>query len=84
MAVPAHDERDFEFAKKYDLDVSISVLPNLPIDVMEEFQEYSDSTTPRLTIKLKENANQNLRSLSTLPKYWSEDGILINDLESLN
>jgi len=25
MAVPAHDERDFEFAKKYDLDITIVV-----------------------------------------------------------
>ena len=25
MAVPAHDERDFEFAKKYDLEISESV-----------------------------------------------------------
>jgi len=27
MAVPAHDERDFEFAKKYNLDIRQSVMP---------------------------------------------------------
>jgi leucyl-tRNA synthetase len=27
MAVPAHDERDFEFAKKYDLEIKQSVAP---------------------------------------------------------
>jgi leucyl-tRNA synthetase len=27
MSVPAHDERDYEFAKKYDIDVRIVILP---------------------------------------------------------
>lgn len=27
MAVPAHDERDFEFAKKYQLPITNSILP---------------------------------------------------------
>ena len=27
MSVPAHDERDYEFAKKYGLEVRIVVLP---------------------------------------------------------
>jgi leucyl-tRNA synthetase len=27
MAVPAHDERDFEFAKKYDLEIKQSIAP---------------------------------------------------------
>jgi len=25
MAVPAHDERDFEFAKKYELEITESI-----------------------------------------------------------
>jgi len=27
MAVPAHDERDFEFAKKYDIKITQSIAP---------------------------------------------------------
>ena len=27
MSVPAHDERDYEFAKKYDLDIRLVILP---------------------------------------------------------
>lgn len=31
MAVPAHDERDFEFAKKYSLEVRCVITPELPV-----------------------------------------------------
>ena len=30
MSVPAHDERDYEFAKQYGLDMRVVVLPRLP------------------------------------------------------
>jgi len=29
MAVPAHDERDYEFAKKYDIPIVQSIMPTL-------------------------------------------------------
>jgi leucyl-tRNA synthetase len=32
MAVPAHDERDFEFAKKYNLEIKNSIVPELDSD----------------------------------------------------
>ena len=37
MSVPAHDQRDFEFAKKYDLDIRVVIMPedeNLDINDM--------------------------------------------------
>jgi len=30
MAVPAHDQRDFEFAKKYNLPIKVVISPNFP------------------------------------------------------
>ncbi len=30
MAVPAHDQRDFEFARKYDLPIKMVICPNYP------------------------------------------------------
>ena len=37
MAVPAHDERDFEFAKKYNLEIKNSILP-----IDRSFQRYEE------------------------------------------
>lgn len=31
MAVPAHDDRDFAFAKKYSLEVRCVITPELPV-----------------------------------------------------
>jgi leucyl-tRNA synthetase len=36
MGVPAHDERDFEFAKKYDLKILPVVSPDAPSDIKDE------------------------------------------------
>ena len=40
MAVPAHDERDFEFAKKYGLKITTSVLSNDKDSLQNEFFTY--------------------------------------------
>ncbi len=39
MAVPAHDERDFEFAKKYDLDIEVVIQPEDEELVGSELEE---------------------------------------------
>ena len=40
MAVPAHDERDFEFAKKYDLPIIQSIESSTPFDGSSATTEY--------------------------------------------
>ena len=43
MAVPAHDQRDFEFARKYDLPIQIVIQPEdgaLPSELDQAFTEY--------------------------------------------
>jgi leucyl-tRNA synthetase len=36
MAVPAHDERDFEFAKKYGLKIKQSIKENITCEAWTE------------------------------------------------
>lgn len=40
MAVPAHDERDFDFAKKYGLEIKTSVLYNDKDSLKNKFFTY--------------------------------------------
>ena len=42
MAVPAHDERDFEFARKYNLNIKTSVIPEPDILDAQEPYLYTD------------------------------------------
>ncbi len=44
MAVPAHDERDFKFAKKYNLPIKLVIdNPNLHIDVSKMEEAYTET-----------------------------------------
>ncbi|KKW10863.1 MAG: Leucine-tRNA ligase [Parcubacteria group bacterium GW2011_GWA2_49_9] len=43
MAVPAHDERDFQFAKKFNLPVQCVIRPMLTADTPEELEERRES-----------------------------------------
>jgi len=45
MAVPAHDQRDFEFAKKYSLPIQVVIVPEVespPKEVNEAFEDYGE------------------------------------------
>lgn len=64
MAVPAHDERDFEFAKKYGLDIQVVYDPDV-------------SSHPEIN---KENLSENEIKLSVhdRSRVWPYDGIVVN------
>jgi leucyl-tRNA synthetase len=62
MAVPAHDERDFEFAKKFGLPVQRVVSPR-PLSVGLRNNAVAGGASPELRIETD---------------FWSGDGILVN------
>jgi len=64
MAVPAHDERDFEFAKKYELPI---------IEVIQSEKSYVDTNIPSTVIAIKAK-----KSRDSLTAAFTDDGILIN------
>ncbi|KKP68093.1 MAG: Leucyl-tRNA synthetase, partial [Candidatus Moranbacteria bacterium GW2011_GWE1_35_17] len=59
MAVPAHDERDWEFAKKYNLEIRQSIAQILETDGKDKVRE------GKQTIKR--------RTVDVIIKHWKED-----------
>lgn len=73
MAVPAHDERDFAFAKKYKLGIKCSVWSIVPLHI-SDFVEYEDITVTPSNIVLNNNElNNYFHQLPSLPTFWTED-----------
>ncbi len=71
MAVPAHDERDFAFAKKYNLPIKQVI-----VEVREDY-------TPLCTVKAdKETVKRN--SVVCIVKHWSEDKYLCLNWKKVN
>ncbi len=58
MAVPAHDKRDYEFAKKFDIDIKQVIA-----------MDYHDKTNP--PVEGKENTNRN--GVIVVVKHWEEE-----------
>ncbi|MDD5769531.1 MAG: leucine--tRNA ligase [Candidatus Gracilibacteria bacterium] len=65
MAVPAHDERDFEFAKKYDLEIKY---------VIANYNKLSGDKTPREGFPTRTKP-----CISTIIKHPNEDKYLVED-----
>jgi leucyl-tRNA synthetase len=76
MAVPAHDERDFEFAKKYDLPIKQSIEPWVWPVVFGRAWYHEE---------LKEEAWTSFEALKSQVRNWeyvfTNDGILVDSSE---
>ncbi|CAN2043727.1 Leucine--tRNA ligase [Candidatus Magnetomoraceae bacterium gMMP-13] len=74
MAVPTHDQRDFEFAKKYGLDLQVVIQPEgetLDSDTMTE--AYTGQGV--LVNSGSFNGMKNTQALDAIAKYFEENGI---------
>jgi leucyl-tRNA synthetase len=71
MSVPAHDQRDFEFAKKYGLPIKAVIVPN------DSVQEEGRPTTHSYLSRGKgEGKGENLQS--ELTEAYEDEGILVD------
>ncbi|MDD2907867.1 MAG: leucine--tRNA ligase [Candidatus Gracilibacteria bacterium] len=68
MAVPAHDERDFEFAKKYDLGIKCSIAGN-------NFKLYDLENKPKNGVAFKKEGKWFFYDNNSA---FTQDGILVN------
>ena len=66
MAVPAHDERDFEFAKKYNLEIKQAIAPI--------FNGTRDDDRPKPNMPFTDRP-----AIVAIIKHWKDDTILVLD-----
>ncbi len=71
MAVPSHDQRDFEFAKKYNIPIKVVINP----DSSEKFRNFSDPSDSN-----KKNQESEVYELNPekMSRAYTSDGRLIN------
>jgi leucyl-tRNA synthetase len=72
MAVPAHDERDFEFAKKYNLPVRQVVAP-YSLDENNPPREGKENTTRKVVHIILENKKGEVLTLNLKGEEWGEN-----------
>ncbi len=73
MAVPAHDQRDFMFAKKHDLPIKVVIQPeDYELDAKKMIKAY---TEPGILVNSgKFNGMNNLEAISEIQKYLEKKG----------
>jgi leucyl-tRNA synthetase len=73
MSVPAHDQRDFEFARKYDLDIVVVVKPHDddldPVTMTEAYAGEGTMVNSGLF-----NGMDNIKALDEIASYLEEKG----------
>ena len=85
MAVPAHDERDFEFAKKYEkekLKIEFTILPKKLIEKLNKANNPSEYTRQDGTILLS-NLERNYKLYDEESKKWFDNHFSKKDDQSL-
>ncbi len=73
MSVPAHDQRDFEFARKYDLDIVVVVKPHDDdLDPVAMTEAYAGEGT--MVNSGRFNGMDNIKALDEIASYLEEKG----------
>ena len=67
MAVPAHDQRDFEFAKKYKIQIKVVIKPEYKLNPHKMSRAYVSEGT--LVNSGEFNGENNLDAISSITKY---------------
>ena len=74
MAVPTHDQRDFEFAKKYDLKLKVVIKPE-DAELIEEDMTEAYVEQGILVNSGPFNGQRNFEALDNIADYLDEQGI---------
>ena len=74
MAVPTHDQRDFEFAKKYNLGLRVVIKPP-DRDLKEEAMTEAYEEEGILVNSCPFNGQKNLAALDSIAEYLEANGI---------
>jgi leucyl-tRNA synthetase len=70
MSVPAHDQRDFEFARKYDLDIVVVVKPHDDLDPVSMTEAYAGEGT--MVNSGPFNGMDNIKALDEIASYLEQ------------